>query len=65
MIEFLSSDDLKAYVAANNVITWHGIYGMGSLTFIDTSDLHIVFTSRSDYENWRDGKYAAVQFSLF
>lgn len=65
MIEFLSSDDLKAYVAAHNVITWHGIYGMGYLTFFDTSDLHIVFTSRSDLDNWRDGKYDAVQFALF
>jgi hypothetical protein len=49
---FSLSDDLKEYVRKNNVIVWHGDYGIGSLLFIDSSMLHVVFADRQDYENW-------------
>nr|DAH83106.1 MAG TPA: hypothetical protein [Microviridae sp.] len=52
MIFFSSSSDLKEYVCKNNVIVWHGSYGLGSLLFIDSCMLHVVFSDREDYENW-------------
>lgn len=53
MIRFFpSSAALKDYVSKNNVITWSGPYGMGSLLYIDSVDLHVVFGSRTDYELW-------------
>lgn len=66
MILFLDSDSLREYVRKHDVITWHGDHGIGNLTFIDTSDLHIVFSSRSDYEKWdAAGRPVCLQFSLF
>lgn len=60
---FASSSDLRKYVELYNEITWHGFVGLGSLEFID-SDIHVVFDSRQDYEQWlRDGQ--PVQFCLF
>ena len=61
---FSSSSDLKEYVSENNVITWSGPYGMGSLLYIDFCDLHVVFDCRSDYESWRAAG-SPVQISLF
>ena len=66
MIVFPDSDLLKEYVRRHNVITWHGCYGIGNLSFIDSNDLHIVFSSRSEYEKWVDaGEPICVQLSLF
>lgn len=66
MIVFPDSESLADYVCKNNVVTWHGCYGMGNLVFIDSSDLHIVFSSRQDYENWcAAGKPVCVQLRLF
>lgn len=65
MIRFFpSSSALKEYVSEHNVITWSGPYGMGSLLFIDSSDLHVVFGCRSDYESWCAAG-SPVQISLF
>lgn len=65
MIEFFSSSAaLKEFVSKNNVITFHGAYGVGSLLFIDSSDLHVVFGCRSDYESWCAAG-SPVQISLF
>uniref|UniRef100_A0AAU8B354 Uncharacterized protein n=1 Tax=Dulem virus 192 TaxID=3145669 RepID=A0AAU8B354_9VIRU len=55
---------MHEYVAANDVTIWHGDYGLGSLTFIDVSDLHVVFDSRLDYENW-DACGRPIQMTLF
>lgn len=66
MIIFPDSLSLQSYVRQHNVITWHGCYGIGSLMFIDSYDLHIVFDSRRDYENWCNaGKPVNVQLALF
>lgn len=63
---FLTSAALNDYVNANNVITWHGDYGMGSLLFIDSDSLHlhVVFDTRSDYEDWL-ASGSPIQISLF
>ena len=66
MIFFPDSDSLKEYVRLHNVITWHGFVGLGNLEYIDNSDLHVVFSSRSDYEKWNDaGCPVCFQLSLF
>lgn len=66
MIMFPDSESLKEYVRKNNVITWHGSMGLGNLEFIDSYDLHIVFSSRQDYEKWcAAGKPVEVQLRLF
>lgn len=63
---FLDSVSLVAYVKEHNVVTWHGDVGIGNLTFIDTPNLHVVFSSRSDYEKWcSDGQPVSFQLSLF
>ena len=49
---FASSADLSEYVRKNDVTVWNNGYGMGTLTFIDTSRLHVVFDTRKDYEDW-------------
>lgn len=49
---FASSDDLRDFVRLNDVTVWHGDFGIGTLTFIDSDTLHVVFGSRSDYEAW-------------
>lgn len=43
MLFFSSSDDLKAYVKENNEYTRCGDWSIGTLEFIDTRDLHVVF----------------------
>lgn len=66
MIIFPDSASLAAYVRQNNVVTWHGDYGMGNLIFIDCRDLHIVFNSRSEYESWHtSGRPVNFQLRLF
>lgn len=66
MIVFVDSESLVDYVRRNNVVTWHGCHGIGNLTFIDSNDLHIVFSSRQDYENWcAKGMPENVQLRLF
>lgn len=66
MIAFSDSDSLADYVRKNNVVTWHGDYGMGNLIFIDSHDLHIVFMSRREYEKWdAAGRPLCFQLSLF
>lgn len=40
------------YVRKNDVSVWHGDVGLGTLTFIESSVLHVVFADRQDYENW-------------
>lgn len=52
MLFFSSSDDLKAYVKENNEYTRCGDWSIGTLEFIDTRDLHVVFSNRQDYEQW-------------
>lgn len=52
MIFFSSSSDLMDYVHRNDVTVWHGDYGMGTLLFIDSSTLHVVFSNRKEYEDW-------------
>ena len=52
MIFFSSSEALRQYVRANDVTVWHGDYGMGTLLFIDSSTLHVVFSNRKEYEDW-------------
>lgn len=60
------STSLAAYVSRNNVITWHGAFGIGNLSFIDSPDLHIVFNSRREYESWEaSGRPVDFQFRLF
>lgn len=61
---FQTSDALREYVRQNDVITWHGDYGLGLLSMIDTSSLHVVFDSQCDYECW-DAAGRPVQMSLF
>lgn len=64
---FSSSKDLQDYVRENNVITWHGIYGIGSLTFIDSPTLHIVFENDKEYRIWDSSGRSldGFQYSLF
>lgn len=61
---FVDSDSMMAYVHAHDVTVWHGDFGLGTLTFIDGVDLHVVFDSRSDYENW-SAAGCPVQMTLF
>lgn len=66
MIIFPDSASLAAYVKQNDVIKWHGDSGIGSLTFIDGRDLHIVFNTRKEYEIWNaSGKPIDFQLRLF
>ncbi len=66
MIFFSDSNSLIAYVKENNVVTWHGSFGIGNLNFIDNRNLHVVFDSRSEYESWvASGKPVNFQLSLF
>lgn len=66
MIFFLDSASLSDYVKKNNVVMWHGDIGIGNLTFIDSSSLHVVFSSRSEYERWdAAGRPVCYQISLF
>lgn len=66
MIVFPDSDSLADYVRKHNVVTWHGDFGIGNLTFIDSHDRHIVFMSRREYEDWNAaGCPVCVQLSLF
>ena len=56
MIEFSSSAALYDYVMQHN--TYKRVspsYSIGSLRFIDSPTLHIVFHSRSESEAWKRG----------
>ena len=66
MIFFLDSASLGDYIKKNEVYTWHGDQGIGNLTFIDSPSLHVVFSSRSEYDRWdAAGRPVCYQFSLF
>lgn len=49
---FADSSSLKDFVSRNDVTVWHGSIGLGTLSFIDTYSLHVVFDTRKDYEDW-------------
>lgn len=63
-IFFSNSLSLRDFVKDNDVVVWYGDHGIGTLSFIDTSSLHVVFLNRSDYENW-DSSGRLVQITLF
>lgn len=64
VIFFADSDSLRSYVREHNTYVWSGCWGLGSLEFIDSHDLHVVFSNRAAYENW-DKAGRPCQFSLF
>lgn len=64
VIFFSDSDSLRSYVREHDTYVWRGCWGFGSLEFIDSCDLHVVFFNRAAYENW-DKAGRPCQFSLF
>ena len=64
VIFFSDSDSLRSYVREHNARVWNGCWGLGFLEYIDSDDLHVVFSSRAAYENW-DKSGRPCQFSLF
>lgn len=64
VIFFADSDSLRSYVREYDTCVWSGCWGLGSLTFIDSHDLHVVFSNHVAYENW-DKAGRPCQFSLF
>ena len=65
MIRYFSSSALlKDYVWKDNAVSWYGRYGLGSLLFIDSGDLYVVFDTPSEYESWRVAG-CSDQISLF
>lgn len=64
VIFFVDSDSLRSYVRDHDTYVWNGCWGLGSLEFIDSDDLHVVFSNRAAYENW-DKAGRPCQFSLF
>jgi hypothetical protein len=64
VIFFSNSDSLRSYVREHNTLVWNGCWGLGFLEFIDSHDLHVVFSSRAAYENW-DKAGRPCQLSLF
>ena len=64
MIHFFpDSQSLRAYVRDNNRYVRRGDIFFGTLQFIDSPDLWVVFDSRSDYERFKSG--VDIQISLF
>lgn len=43
VIFFSDSDSLRSYVREHDTYVWRGCWGFGSLEFIDSCDLHVVF----------------------
>ena len=43
VIFFADSDSLRSYVREHDTYVWRGCWGFGSLEFIDSCDLHVVF----------------------
>lgn len=64
VIFFSDSDSLRSYVRDHDTHVWNGCLGRGTLEFIDSHDLHVVFSNRAAYENW-DKSGRPCQFSLF
>lgn len=64
VIFFADSDSLRSYVRDHDTYVSNGCWGLGSLEFIDSHDLHVVFSNRVAYENW-DKAGRPCQFSLF
>ena len=60
---FLDSASLHAYLKDHDTFTRHGCFSLGSLEYIDSPDLRVVFDSRSDYERFKQG--VDIQISLF
>ena len=60
---FLDSASLHAYVDEHNTFTRHGAVLFGSLTYIDSPNLRVVFDSRQDYERFKQG--VDIQISFF
>lgn len=60
---FLDSAALHAYVKEHNTFTRCGSVLIGSLEYIDSPDLRVVFDSRQDYERFKQG--VDIQISLF
>jgi hypothetical protein len=64
VIFFPDSDSLRSYVREHNTYVWRGCCAFGSLEFIDSRGLYVVFLNRAAYENW-DKVGRPCQFSLF
>ena len=60
---FLDSASLHSYVEKHNTFTRCGNVLIGSLEYIDSPDLRVVFDSRKDYERFKKG--VDIQISLF
>lgn len=61
---FSDSSSLSEYLHKYDVIIWHGDMGLGTFTFIDNCNLHVIFDTRKDYEDWCSCG-SPVQLSLF
>lgn len=44
VIFFSNSDSLRSYVREHNTCVWNGCWGLGFLEYIDSHDLHVVFS---------------------
>ena len=65
---FSTEESLKRYVDQNDVITWRGFVGFGSLEFIScpSRGLFVVFDNHAAYEKWvKNGRLVEFQLSLF
>lgn len=60
---FLDSSALHAYLKEHDTFTRHGDFSLGSLEYIDSPTLRVVFDSRADYERFKQG--VDIQISLF
>lgn len=60
---FLDSPALRSYLRLHDKFVRHGDISLGSLTYIDSSSLHVVFDSRADYERFKSG--VDIQISFF
>ncbi len=61
---FSDSASLREYFNAHNETVWHGDVGFGTLSYIDNRNVHVIFDTRKDYEDW-DSSGRPVQLSLF
>ncbi len=62
--EFLTSELLHQYMDTHITYKRCGDVYIGSLTYIDSSTLHVVFDSQKDFELWKQAKQD-VQITLF
>lgn len=65
MIRFFeSSRVLHDWVDVHDVKRLCGFVGLGTISYVDTAELHVTFDSRYDYDDWCAAG-CPVQLTLF